>query len=210
MATDKDWTGGFASVFKTLGASNHTDSERQSLDYYATDPVAIDRLLTTYDIPQFVWECACGEGYLSKRLVECGRTVYSSDLVQRGGYPPHTHLMDFLKQGQLPRLVREADCCILTNPPYKYATEFIEHALELLPVSQPAIMLLKTTALEGKGRWERLYSKGWLHAVYQFRGRVLCAKNGDFGSMREVGSAVSYAWFVFKRTPCAAPTIHWI
>lgn len=31
----KDWTGGNAAVFKTLGASNHTEHERQSEDYYA-------------------------------------------------------------------------------------------------------------------------------------------------------------------------------
>ena len=39
---NKDWTGNKNSIFKTLGASNHTDKERQNEDYYATDPIAID------------------------------------------------------------------------------------------------------------------------------------------------------------------------
>lgn len=43
--TQKDWTGNKNSIFKTLGASNHTDKERQNEDYYATDPIAIDVLL---------------------------------------------------------------------------------------------------------------------------------------------------------------------
>ena len=30
----KDWTGNRNSVFKTLGASNHTDKERQNEDFY--------------------------------------------------------------------------------------------------------------------------------------------------------------------------------
>ena len=34
----KDWTGNSNSIYKTLGASNHTDKERQNEDYYATDP----------------------------------------------------------------------------------------------------------------------------------------------------------------------------
>lgn len=34
----KDWVGGSAAVFKTLGASNHADGERQREDYYATEP----------------------------------------------------------------------------------------------------------------------------------------------------------------------------
>lgn len=32
-------------VFTVLGASNHTDKERQEMDYYATDPVAAELLL---------------------------------------------------------------------------------------------------------------------------------------------------------------------
>lgn len=36
----KDWTGTNKGVFKTLGASNHTDHERAEHDYYATDPKA--------------------------------------------------------------------------------------------------------------------------------------------------------------------------
>ena len=36
----KDWTGNKNSVYKTLGASNHTDKERQIEDFYATEPKA--------------------------------------------------------------------------------------------------------------------------------------------------------------------------
>ncbi|MBQ9639145.1 MAG: hypothetical protein IJV22_06285 [Bacteroidales bacterium] len=203
----KDWTGNGNSVYKTLGASNHTDKERQSEDYYATDPIAIDRLSTVFNIPLLVWECACGAGHLSRRLTENGHIVFSSDIVDRGCGKVWT---DFLKE-PLPIEFEDTDCCILTNPPYKYATEFIEHALDLLPEGQPAIFLLKTTALEGKGRWERLYRHGWLHEVYQFRERLLCAKNGDFERMRAGGgSAVSYAWFVFRKTPARHTIIKWI
>ena len=41
----KDWTGNKNSIYKTLGASNYTDKERENNDYYATDPIAIDVLL---------------------------------------------------------------------------------------------------------------------------------------------------------------------
>lgn len=42
----KDWTGNGKSIFTTLGASNHTGKERETNDYYATDPIAIDALLS--------------------------------------------------------------------------------------------------------------------------------------------------------------------
>ena len=41
----KDWTGDKNSVYKTLGASNHTDKERQSEDFYATEQKAAKLLL---------------------------------------------------------------------------------------------------------------------------------------------------------------------
>ena len=41
----KDWTGNGKSIFTTLGASNHTEKEREINDYYATDPIAVDALI---------------------------------------------------------------------------------------------------------------------------------------------------------------------
>ena len=119
--------------------------------------------------------------------------------------------LDFLVEDSLPEVMQGESCCIITNPPFKYATEFVEHALKLLPEDAPALFLLRTQALEGKGRWERLYSRGWLHDVYQFRERVLCAKNGDFGACRAGGGgAVAYAWFLFRKQPCDTTRLHWI
>lgn len=37
---NKDWKGNKNSIYKTLGASNHTKEDRQEEDYYATDPHA--------------------------------------------------------------------------------------------------------------------------------------------------------------------------
>ena len=60
MIHSKDWTGNAGSVFKTLGASNHTDHERQHEDYYATgtqgNGMALpDREIRWQDIRAFVW-----------------------------------------------------------------------------------------------------------------------------------------------------------
>ena len=35
MAT-KDWTGNYNSIYKIIGASNHTKEDRQNEDFYAT------------------------------------------------------------------------------------------------------------------------------------------------------------------------------
>lgn len=80
----KDWTGNRKSTFVTLGASNHTDKERESNDFYATDPIAIDKLVKVIQLPHKIWECACGTGCLSERLKDFGHDVVSTDLVDRG------------------------------------------------------------------------------------------------------------------------------
>ncbi len=41
---------------------------------------------------------------------------------------------------------------IITNPPYKYAQEFIEKALQIIPEGNKVAMFLKVQFLEGKGR----------------------------------------------------------
>ena len=150
-STNKDWTGNKNSIFKTLGASNHTDKERENNDYYATDPIAIDVLINDghAQIHKKVWECACGEGHLAKRLKEYGHEVICSDLIDRG-YGQGG--IDFLS------CHKEWHGDILTNPPYKYAKEFVEHALSIIPDGYKVFMFLKIQFLEGKSRKE-LFAK---------------------------------------------------
>lgn len=145
----KDWTGNKTSTFTVIGASNHTDKERERNDYYATDPIAIDGLSKVVGLPRNVWECACGAGHLSERMREMGCNVYSSDKIDRG----YGKVMDFLASTEMPTGFE----CIITNPPYKYALEFVEHSLALLPDGGMCAMFLKTTFLEGQKRYDRIF-----------------------------------------------------
>lgn len=200
-----DWCSDKHSVFVTLGASNHTEQEREGNDYYATDPMAIDALegVLGGSIPHKIWEPACGEGHLSKRLKEFGHDVISTDLIDRG----YGSVQDFLLSGTMP----DGCECIITNPPYKYATEFVLHSLELLPVGGICAMFLKTTFLEGQKRYDKIFKDMPPKYVYQFVKRCLCAKNGEFQRMRDGGgSAMAYAWFVWEKGYSDEPKIKWL
>lgn len=200
---NKDWNGGYRSVFSCLGASNQTEKEREQNDYYATDPKAIDALVSLVEIPYKVWESSCGEGHLAKRLEQLGHEVVSTDLVDRGFGKGN---VDFFACKEMPR-----DCtCIVTNPPYKYATEYVLHALDLLPKGGVLAMFLKTSFLEGKIRKEKIYKNTPPKFLLQFSGRIVCAKNGDFEGMKKVGSAVAYAWYVWVKGDTTPTTIKWI
>ena len=67
-----------------IGASNHSDESRVEMDFYATDPKAVDYLLRHEQFNNHIWECACGTGNLSKQLEQYGYNVRSTDLVYRG------------------------------------------------------------------------------------------------------------------------------
>jgi len=76
---------GLSAIVRTGGYSNHSKTERQEHDYYATNPLAVDMLFELEDFSDKpIWECACGEGHLSKAMLAKGAEVYSSDLHDRG------------------------------------------------------------------------------------------------------------------------------
>jgi hypothetical protein len=146
----KDWTGGLKSAYACIGANKHSTAMREANDYYATDPKCVDDLLSKESFSTNIWECACGEGHISKKLEEAGFNVFSTDLIDRGfGIGD----IDFLKQegnGDL-------DYDVITNPPYKYATEFVNKALSIIGDGHRVAMLLKLTFLEGKSRYNELF-----------------------------------------------------
>ena len=200
-----DWTGNRNSIFKTIGASNHTDKEREVNDYYATDPIAIDKLFAVEIFSRYIYECACGEGHLSERMKKYGKIVVSTDIVDRG-YKEQVATLDFLNA---PSCVGEY-YDIITNPPYKYAREFVERAMECLADGGKCAMLLKLTFLEGQRR-RKLFEAYPPKTVYVFSERLLCAKNGDFEKMRaNGGSAIAYAWFVWEKGWEGETKIKWI
>ena len=202
-AAKPDWTGNYNSIFKTLGASNHTDKEREINDYYATDPIAIDVLINDgkAEISNNVWECSCGEGHLSKRLLDYGYDVTSTDLIDRGYGIGGVNFLDT-------NSMFYGD--IITNPPYKYAIQFVEHALDIIPEGNKVFMFLKLQFLEGKSRKE-LFKKYPPKCIYVSSSRILCAKNGDFEGMKKSGgSAVAYAWYEWEKGYTGDTVIKWV
>ncbi len=109
--------------------------------------------------------------------------------------------MDFLQQSAL------FDGDIITNPPYKFAAEFVSHALDLIPAGNKVFMFLKLQFLEGKAR-RALFDTKQLKTLYVSSSRIICAKNGKFEKCDS--SAVAYAWFEFQKGFNGDPVIKWI
>lgn len=196
----KDWVGDGNSIFKQLGASSHTDEEREENDYYATDPRAIDDLFKMEEFSENIWEPASGGGHLVNIMREkYHKNVFSSDLVDRGC---QDELIDFISGFNQ----REGDFDIITNPPFRYCTEFIIKSLELIKPHHKVAMFLKLQTLEGKDRYSKIYSIFPPKNVYVYVSRIQCGKNGEFTGT----SAVCYAWFVWEKGYKGETVLKWI
>ena len=195
----KDWTG----TKQFIASCNNRKINAEQNDYYATEPKAVELLLQNETFNHYIWECACGAGHISKVLSDAGYDVKSSDIVDRGY--PETEIINFL-QPDASLTEGEFVGDIITNPPYKYAREFVEKAIEISKDSTKIAMFLKLTFLEGKAR-RKLFDKHPPKTVYVFSSRVCCGKNGHFNPSE---NAVAYAWFVWEKGYTGDTVVIWI
>lgn len=199
----KDWTGNSNSIWKTLGASNHTHKERQNEDYYATDPIAAELLLQIEDLDKNIpiWECSAGENHLANVFKQNGYTVRTSDIIKR---TETTEVLDFLSDE-----VTDWNGNIITNPPYSLASKFVEKAMSIIHNGNKCIMFLKLQFMEGKTR-KKLFEKYPPKTIWVSSSRIMCAKNGDFQKMIDGGgSAVAYAFYVWEKGYKGDTVIKW-
>ena len=197
---NKDWTGNAKSVFTCNGARNFALEEREKNDYYATEPRAVELLLELEKFTPHVWEPACGEGHISDALIKHGYKVRSTDLIDRGYGEGN---VDFLKT------TGENSMDIITNPPYKYAKDFVEHALRISTDGTKVAMFLKLTFLESKAR-RKLFEKYPPKVIYVSSSRLQCAKNGDFEKFgKGVGTAMAYGWYIWEKGYKGETVVRW-
>ncbi len=196
----KDWSGNNKSVFQALGASSHSEFEREENDFYATPEIATELLLKLETFQKNIWEPACGLGHISKVLSLNGYKVKNSDLINRGY--EKTLEIDFLKTKE------KFKGDIITNPPYKYAKEFIEKSFELIEDKSKIAMFLKLQFLEGKSR-KSLFKKFPPKIIYVSSTRLLCALNGDWKDKSVKSGAVAYCWFIWEKGYKGKTILEW-
>lgn len=202
-------------IYKILGASNHCTDDREENDFYSTDPDCVRDLLRVETFNKNILEPCCGTGNISKVLEENCYNVISTDLIDRG-YGKGG--IDFFKEYQ------EIDRDIVSNPPYGLATEFVDHALQIIKPHHKVALFLKLQFLEGADRYIKLFSQQKLETIYVYSKRVACYKNDEMyqkdkngnyildkdGNKKKIGSAVCFAWFIFNTDYSGFPTIKWL
>jgi hypothetical protein len=162
---------------------------------YPTPRIAVESLLQAepdvLNTTARIWEPAAGDGNIVHVLRDNGIPVIASDIEQRG-FDLH-FAGDFLQQARAP-----SGCSvILTNPPYRLAAQFAEHALTLVP---DVFLLLRLGFLESVSRTELLEHSG-LRRVLVFRKRLPGPR---------AASARAFAWLCWRRNYAGSTTLAWI
>jgi hypothetical protein len=167
---------------------------------YETPPEAVWALLKHEPVPLTIWEPAAGPGAIVRVLRQSGRGVVATDLVDYG-WPADFQArgsVDFLMEREAPPQIG----AILTNPPFKLANEFVEHARRLCPL---VYMLVRLAFYESERR-SPILDAGDLARIYVFRKRLPMMHRAGWEG-RKANSGMAFAWFCWDRGHFGKPTI---
>ena len=133
-----------------LGRKNEFDDNGG--DFYPTPVGFTQALVDLVDIPDRVWECACGDGAMAKVLIAAGSEVYSTDLFDHG----YGDIGGDFLTAPLPEGIRS----VVTNPPFFLALEFVERGLYWMEQGKTEFLalLLPIHFAGSLKRWDRLFS----------------------------------------------------
>lgn len=157
-----------------------------SLDDFPTPPWAVRAFCEALGTSPFmtVREPAANRGYMARPLAEYFGKVEASDIHDYGvGYPVSDYLF-----GLDPAPVHWT----ITNPPFRLAQEFIERALRTSTAG--VAVIVRTSFVEGAGRYKSLFSKRPPSIVFQHVERVPMVK-GRYDP--KASTATSYCWLVW-------------
>jgi hypothetical protein len=163
-------------------------------DFFPTPRWATYALIDNEKFDGEIWECACGDGTMSRVLEETERPVYSSDLYERG-YGDAGR--DFLKPAR-------SAANIVTNPPYNCAEGFVASGVK--HAHNKFALLLRLAFLEGANRANTIFALTPPSRVWVFSERITFYPTG----VEPKGSGTTaYAWFVWDKNASNATELRW-
>jgi hypothetical protein len=163
-------------------------------DFFPTPSWATFALIDNEEFDGEIWECACGDGAMSRVLEKTGCRLYSSDLYERG-YGDVGH--DFL-------LAKRATDNIITNPPYNSAEGFVAQGVKL--ARRKFALLLRLAFLEGANRANTIFRRVPPSRVWVFSERITFYMKG---AQQKGSGTTAYAWFVWDKNASSGTELKW-
>lgn len=191
------------------GVLGRPDYERIPGDFYITEAPYTRALLRHVRFrPGGIYEPACGEGDISRVLLEHGHDVVSTDLVHRNPGIPFSAGVDFLS---LPCMPYEGTSNhlrhIITNPPYRDGLDmaFIRRALKLTKRGQGQVAMFLPFTFDASDHHREVIDDCPIFAA-----KITCHERprlvrGTTGSPRQY-----FAWYVWDWLHWGNPVFAWV
>ena len=166
---------------------------KDSLDDFPTPPWATRAMLheSFNDERTQHYTClepACNRGTMAEPLKEMFKHVETSD-IKDYGYKG-TKVLDFLKRPYEP----ESFDWVITNPPFSLAEQFAKEAWRVSKIG--FMLLVRTSFLEGVGRYNNMFYRRPPTGIYQYSERVPMVK----GRLdKKASTATSYCWLLWEK-----------
>lgn len=180
--------GGFKPTMKRF-------ADLSGADFFPTPAWATFALIDNETFEGDIWECACGNGSMSKVLSETGQRIESSDLYDRGFGESG---IDFLT-------TRRRATNIITNPPYNAAEGFVRSGVR--SATSKFALLLRLAFLEGANRQRTIFSDCPPSRVWVFSERITFYPEG---AVQKGTGTTAYAWFVWDKTAPSQTELKWL
>jgi len=164
-------------------------------DFFPTPRWATLALIENEKFNGEIWECACGDGTMSRVLEETGQPVRSTDLYDRG-----------FGEAGVDFLISESGADnIVTYPPYNCTEGFVAKGVKL--AKRKFALLLRLAFLEGANRAKTIFTDNPPSRVWVFSERITFYP----GDAEPKGSGTTaYAWFVWDKKAPASTELKWI
>ena len=180
--------GGFKPTMKRF-------ADLEGPDFFPTPAWATYALIDNENFEGDIWECACGNGAMSKVLAEANPKVTSSDLFDRGfGEAGHDFLTSNRRFGN-----------IITNPPYNSAEGFVKSGVK--NSEKKFALLLRLAFLEGANRQKTIFTKHPPSRLWIFSERITFYPHG---AVQKGTGTTAYAWFVWDKDAPGSTELKWL
>jgi len=163
-------------------------------DYFPTPAWATHSLMEHEEFSGEIWECACGDGAMSRVLARDGNPVRSSDLYDRG----------FGEVGIDFNTAKTLADNIVTNPPFNSAEGFVRSGVQL--ARKKFALLLRLAFLEGANRANTIFAECPPSRVWVFSERITFY---PAGAVQGGSGTTAYAWFVWDKEACEGTQLKW-
>jgi hypothetical protein len=167
----------------------------QGPEFYPTPSWATYALVDNEKFDGDIWECACGDGAMSRVLSLGGSVTRNTDLFDRGFGEGG---IDFVQE------TREF-ANIVTNPPYNSAEGFVKTGTKL--AQKKFALLLRLAFLEGANRAQTIFKDTPPSRVWVFSERITFY---PAGKIAQGSGTTAYAWFVWDKDAPTGTEVRWL